>query len=86
MSGAIYILGMYGKGSYKRRYMTVVFIRAIFYVLQAWQSLGIGIEGYALTFMGVNFCEECKRSSPSEIHGARYLFPFSPQMPRMEVS
>lgn len=51
---------------------------------KAWQSQGITIENSLLVCEGGNFCETCKGES-DECHGARYLVPFSPEFPHLEV-
>jgi len=51
---------------------------------KAWQSQGIKIENSLLVCEGGNFCETCKGES-DECHGARYLVPFSPEFPHLEV-
>ncbi|XP_078372504.1 uncharacterized protein LOC144656151 isoform X2 [Oculina patagonica] len=51
---------------------------------KAWQSQGIRIEGCLLICEGSECCSTCK-DDPSDNHGARYLFPFSPETPHFEV-
>ncbi|KAL9984405.1 hypothetical protein ACROYT_G006693 [Oculina patagonica] len=50
----------------------------------AWESLGIGIDGCLLTYKGPDFCDVCKGKQPKSVHGARYLMPFTPEVPRIE--
>ncbi|XP_078372507.1 uncharacterized protein LOC144656151 isoform X5 [Oculina patagonica] len=51
---------------------------------KAWQSKGIRIEECLLICEGSEYCSTCK-DDPSDNHGARYLFPFSPESPHFEV-
>lgn len=51
---------------------------------KAWQSQGIRVQGCLLTCEGSLFCSTCK-DDPAEYHGARYIFPFSPETPHFEV-
>ncbi|KAJ7390558.1 hypothetical protein OS493_024596 [Desmophyllum pertusum] len=51
---------------------------------EAWQSMGIRIEGCLLTCEGAEACPTCK-NDPTDYHGARYLTPFSPEYPHFEV-
>ncbi|XP_078356168.1 uncharacterized protein LOC144640972 isoform X2 [Oculina patagonica] len=51
---------------------------------KAWQSQGVRIEDCLLVCEGGNFCSVCKGES-DECHGARYLVPFSRELPHFEV-
>ncbi|CAH3032231.1 unnamed protein product, partial [Porites lobata] len=51
---------------------------------KAWQSQGIRIQGCLLICEGSEFCSTCK-DDPKKYHGARYIFPFSPDCPHFEV-
>lgn len=53
--------------------------------VKAWKSLGIGIDGCLLTYKGPDYCDDCKGNEPRGIHSARYLIPFTPEKPRIEV-
>lgn len=50
----------------------------------AWKSQGIHIEDYMLMYIGPVLCSSCKISR-KEFHGARYIQPFSEDLPRFEV-
>ncbi|CAH3165027.1 unnamed protein product, partial [Porites evermanni] len=51
---------------------------------KAWQSQGIRIQGCLLICEGSEFCSTCK-DDPAKYHGARYIFPFSPDCSHFEV-
>ncbi|XP_073258533.1 uncharacterized protein [Porites lutea] len=52
---------------------------------KAWKSRGIRIQGCLLTYEGSQFCSTCRDNFSAPIHGARYMFPFSPDSPHFEV-
>ncbi|KAJ7378998.1 hypothetical protein OS493_018792 [Desmophyllum pertusum] len=53
---------------------------------KAWKSEGVRIEECLLMYEGAEFCQTCKDhpTASQRNHGARYLVPFSPEVPRFE--
>ena len=51
--------------------------------------MGIGIQGCLLTYEGPDSCQFCmgqEAQNKIQIHGAKYLMPFTRETPRIEVN
>lgn len=52
----------------------------------AWyDSQGIAVDGCLLTYLGPEFCRECKKRGYSDNHhSAKFKSPYTPETPRLE--